>query len=88
MDLESNVPTLHHILRACVTVSGDVRARRKQTHVCSYHPDNAAILGLCAAVLLQHRNHSMRPVQQIILMTLQSGHSGKQVHNAHVCRDL
>ena len=87
-ELESNAPTLHQVLKACVTVSRRQRAQKRcgsKKKVRSHHPESAAVLGLCAAVLLRHRNHSMSLVQRILSVILHSGHVGKQVHvHVHV----
>ena len=87
-ELESNAPTLHQVLKACVTVSRRLRAQKRcgsKKKVRSHHPESAAVLGLCAAVLLRHRNHSMSLVQRILSVILHSGHAGKQVHvHVHV----
>jgi len=52
---------------------------RKGMVACSYRPSNSAILGVCAALLLRHRNHNMNVVQRIISIILHGGHAAKQV---------
>ena len=45
----------------------------------SYRPSNSAILGVCAALLLRHRNHNLNAVQRIISIILHGGHAAKWV---------
>ena len=87
-ELESNALTLHQVLKACVTVSRSLRAQKRcgsKKNIRFHHPESAAVLGLCAAVLLRYHNHSMSLVQWILSVILHSGHAWKQVHvHGHV----
>ena len=79
MELKVKAPTLHRVLMGCVNVR-----RRKRTGKVR-HPNNDAVLGICAALLLQHRNQHLCLVQRIISLVLNSGHAGKQVPFVSAC---
>ena len=50
---------------------------------CSYtrtpRPNQDAVIGMCAAILLKHRVSKMSLMQRILSLVLYGGHSGKQV---------
>ena len=73
MELQSSAPTLYQVLHGCVNV------KRRQRSTKTHHPSNTAILGVCAAVLLRHRNQNLNLLQRIISLILHSGHAAKQV---------
>ena len=77
-ELKSKAPTFYRVLIGCVNVH-----RRKQTDKTSlpktHCPGNSIVLGMCAALLLWHRNQHLNLVQRIISLILYSGHTGKQV---------
>lgn len=79
-EIEIKAPTLYAILKACVDVKRRQKKANKPTkrHKC-HTSSNTAILGVCAGVLLRHRNHHMNLLQRIIAMILHAGHSSKQV---------
>lgn len=82
-ELQLNAPTLYRVLQGCVSVKRRERVMkkggRKGMVARSYRPSNSAILGVCAALLLRHRNHNMNVVQRIISIILHGGHAAKQV---------
>lgn len=78
-ELEQLTPTLYAVLKSCT----DVKRRQRNiggkcTSVHAY-PSSEMILGLCASILLRHRNVHMNAVQHVISLILNVGHSGKQV---------
>ena len=55
-ELESKAPTLYGVLSICV----DVRRRKRKTKTSKQKSSsNTAMLGVCAAILLRHRNQEM-----------------------------
>ena len=82
-------PTFHTILQACVNVKRRKRANTSggKRHKTYHRSDNAA-LGVCACILLRHRNHHLNLFQRLVSLILHSGHSGKQVYTPmhdHYC---
>ena len=65
-ELDANAPVFLSILRECT------RTRR-------FRPNQDAVLGMCAAILLKHRFSKMSLVQKILSLVPYGGHSGKQV---------
>ena len=81
-ELRLTAPTFFRVLEGCVNVR---RRRRVAKRVRKVNlPRNSAVLGVCAALLLRHRNRNLNLVQRIISLILHSGHAGKKVH-VHVC---
>ncbi len=80
-ELQVKAPTLYAVLKACVDVNRRPKKERKATKKRSKcrTSSNTAILGVCAAILLRHRNHHMNLIQRTIAMILNAGHSSKQV---------
>ncbi len=74
-ELKMNAPTLLQILQGCTRTKRRGVSTRGKTYTV---PDNT-IIGLCAAILLCHRNTQMNLVQRIISVLLYSGHTPKQV---------
>ena len=75
-ELESISPTLYGFLKGCVQV------KRKATKAMkSIKPADVAVLGVCACILLRHRNTRMNAMQRAISLVLHRGHSSKQVIN-------
>lgn len=74
-ELKVRAPTLHAILHMCVDVK-----RRKRTAKRSYRSSNVAVMGVCASVVLRHKNQHMNVLQHIISLLLHRGHAGKQVN--------
>ena len=76
-ELRLTAPTFHRILEGCVKI----RRRKQVTDRArkARPPRNSAVLGVCAALLLRHRNRNLNLVQRIISLILHSGHSGKKV---------
>lgn len=64
--LESS-PVFLSLLQSCT------RTRRRR-------PNQVAVIGMCAAILLKHRHSKISLVQRILSLILCAGHSGKQVH--------
>lgn len=74
-ELEQLSPTFYRILKDCVQ-----RKRKKVSkRGVSYAVDDNSVIGICAAILLRHRNTHMNLVQRIISSLLYSGHTSKQV---------
>ena len=65
-ELSTHAPVLSNILHSC-------------TKTRCTKGNKLATMGVCASILLKHRNKSMCLVQKIISVILQAGHSGKQV---------
>lgn len=78
-ELQQLTPTLYAVLKSCTDVKR--RKRNLGKNATSAHPyqRNEMILGLCASILLRHRNVHMNAVQHVISLILNAGHSGKQV---------
>ena len=67
-------PVFCQILKECVH-----RKRSKPSKQgTSYAVDDAAVIGMSAAILLRHRNTHMNLVQRIISTLLYGGHAPKQ----------
>lgn len=82
-ELQRLAPTLYSLLKGCV----DVKRRRQKKpqkgvqhrRITKRHPSNTATIGVCASILLRHKNVHMNALQRIISLVLHSGHSGKMV---------
>ena len=81
-ELRSKAPTLYRVLQGCVHVRRKERTRKKGGGI---RPKDSAVLGICAALLLRHRNHHLNLVQRIMSLILHCGHAGKQVRFSTVC---
>lgn len=87
--LKFKAPTLYRVLQGCVNVHRREREGRKGSK--THHPSDSAVLGVCAALLLRHRNQRLNLLQRIISLILHSGHAGKLVRcsllyvHVHVC---
>ena len=57
-------------LKKILTCATKTRATRSNTNV---------VIGICSAILLNHRNPKMNLIQKIISLILYAGHSSKQV---------
>lgn len=77
-ELERRAPTLHAILKECVEVKRRERPSKKRRRG-SYRPSNSAVIGICACILMRHKNQQMNVLQRMISLILQRGHAGKQV---------
>ena len=66
-ELNIHAPTLTTFLHAC-TETKTFRRNREST------------IGVCAAVLLKHREQKMDLFQKIISIIMKAGHCGKQVY--------
>ena len=78
-DLEKYAPTLFSVLKGYVEVK-----RRKCATACkkarrSNQPSNSTILGMCASILLRHKNANMNLFQRVVSVLLNAGHVSKQV---------
>ena len=78
LDLKMKAPTLYRVLQACVNVHRRKHAG-KTGHTKTHCTHNSVVLGMCAALILRHRNQHLNLVQRIISLILHSGHTGKQV---------
>ncbi len=74
-ELKAKAPTLLKLLQGCIRT----KRRRASAKGRSYAADEKAVIGLCAAILLRHRNANMNLVQRIVSVLLYSGHAPKQV---------
>ena len=79
-ELQRVTPTLYTFLKGCV----DVKRRAPQKSATSKkqkspRTTNTATLGICASILLRHKNVHMNTLQRLISLILHSGHSSKQV---------
>ena len=80
-ELSSTAPTFYRILCGFVNVQQQKRASKKKSkYQCQ---SNMSVLGVCAALLLRHRNRYLNLVQKIISLILHSGHASKQVLFKH-----
>ena len=73
-ELTARAPTLHSVLKMCVEVK-----RRERPHKRSYRNSDVSVMGVCASVILRHKNQHMNALQNIISLLLHRGHAGKQV---------
>ena len=76
-ELEEVSPIFYTILKECVQKKKRTTSKKPRT---SYAVDNSSVIGMCAAILLRHRNKNMCLVQRIVSALLYSGHAPKQVH--------
>ena len=74
-DLEKRAPTFHTLLHGCAEVK---RRERKITTKKLKRP-NKVVVGVCASLILQHKNHNMNVLQRIVSLILHRGHAAKQV---------
>ncbi len=79
-EMKVRAPTLLAILSSCVQKKPPKLGQK----TCCVK--NEAVIGVCAAVLLRRRNHSLNLLQRVVSMILYSNHAGKQVHTyMYVC---
>ena len=77
-----NAPNLFEVLESCVNVKRRNRAgKRKKNH----KPSNITMFGVCAAIILRHRNHKMNFLQKFVSLALHTGHCSKQVCTISQC---
>ena len=70
-ELRLTAPTFYRVLQGLV----NVRRRDNVPQKRRYCPLDSAVLGVCAAILLRHRNHNFNLVQRIISLIIYSGHT-------------
>lgn len=73
-EMQQTAPTFFQILEGCVY--------RKQKGVQmkkSYRVNDESVIGICAAILLRHKNPKMNLIQRIISMLLYGSHAPKNV---------
>ena len=80
-ELENRAPIFTQVLRGIVQVKRRTRVSRtpRKKGKKPSRPSDEAIIGVCAAVMLRHRNVHMNLVQRIISLVLHNGHASKQV---------
>lgn len=80
-ELETQAPLLTAVLRGIVCVKRRVRVRklRRRKKQASHRPSDTAVLCICAAIMLRHRNVHMNMLQRIVSLILYNGHASKQV---------
>ena len=61
-ELQENAPTFLQLLRGCIRMKRRYVSKRGRSYIVTEN----AIIGLCAAILLRHRNTRMNLVQRII----------------------
>ncbi len=93
-EAQTRAPTLFQILKGTVEVKRRVTWSKSKTtskpgekgqpKVRSCRPTQAAVIGVCSAVLLRHKNTHMNLLQKVVSLLLNGGHASKQVRN-HVC---
>lgn len=71
-ELSTFAPVLHSILLAATKT----RVPR---------PNTRMVTGMCAAILLKHRNPKMSLVQKVVSLVLYAGHASKQVKQLAAC---
>ena len=74
-ELETKAPTLHSLLKMCI----DVKRRQSSSRKRSHRTRNASVMGVCASIILRHKNQHMNAMQSIISLLLHRGHAGKHV---------
>lgn len=72
-ELKENVPTLYNILACCARKKPMKQGKK------SYRVKDEVVIGICASVLLRHRNCKLNLIQRIVSMILYSNHAGKMV---------
>ena len=60
-ELKSRAPVLHEFLSMCVDVK-----RRQRSFKKTHRTSNAAVMGVCASLLLRHKNQHMNALQHIV----------------------
>ena len=86
-ELERVSPTMYTILKGCVSAKRRQRNSPETTQQ-QKHPSDTATLGVCACILLWHKNVHMNTFQHIISLVLHSGHSAKQVYTCTLVHKL
>ena len=72
-EMKQKAPTLYSVLASCAHKKVRNKCRR------SYQVKDEVAIGVCASVLLRHRNCKMNLLQRIMAMILYSTHAGKMV---------
>ena len=72
-ELKKNAPVFVKLLTDCVVRKRKIEGKR------SHCASDDAIVGVCASILLRHRNQEMNLIQRIISMLLYSNHAPVQV---------
>lgn len=80
-ELKGVTPTLYAFLKGCVDVKRrDKSMRNSSGKVKPNRPSDTSVIGICACILLRHKNTHMNTMQRIVALILHSGHSSKQVN--------
>ena len=74
-ELELRAPSLVTILRSATMVNVPPSKKQKKT----YRVKQKQVIGICAAILLRHRNQSMNLLQRILSVLLYNGNASKEV---------
>ena len=74
-ELQEKAPTLYSLLHSATSVTISPSKARKTSRRAKQIP----IIGICAAILLQCRCHSMNLVQRLLSILLYNGGASKQV---------
>ena len=72
-ELRKNAPTFTQLLFDCVTRKCRIRVNRKWK---SFIAKDATVVGICASIILRHRNHHMNRICFVVLQ--QCARAGKR----------
>ena len=78
-ELQRKAPTVHFFLTACCDVKRRERPLKHGQKKVIGRTSPSAVVGVCASVLLRHRNQQMNMLQHLVSLILHRGHAGKQV---------
>lgn len=77
-ELRRHAPTLQQVLKGFTNVKRYKGGRKRKTNL----PTNTAIVGVCASILLRHKNIHMNLLQKIVSLILNCGHASKLVRHS------
>ena len=76
-ELRKNAPTFTQLMFDCVTRKRRIRVNQKRK---SFIAKDATIVGICASIILRHRNRHMNLFQRIVSVLLYSNNVPEQVN--------
>lgn len=76
-ELGTHAPIFTQVLRGIMQVKRRIRTTKPRKK--SSRPSEEAVVGVCAAIMLRHRNVHMNLLQRIVSLILHNGHASKQV---------
>ena len=74
-ELNNRAPTLLQLLRGAINTKRCQYLRKSRT----YRVPDAAIVGMCSAIILRHKSHKMNLVQRLLSTILYMGHTNTLV---------